>query len=206
MLTSGLTGSSRTGSSFLTRYVSLCADQRLVFVANLSLQMHLHGHDFAILGSGTGTFDAASDTGSLNFKDPMRRDVVQLIGQGWTVIAFKTDNPGAWLLHCHIAWHVSGGLSLQFLERPSDIPNLFGSTVKGAAYTKTCDNWKKYAATSIYKQTDSGLKRRELAGDVDMDMIALDEFPERRRSEVAAKAHLDKHVKRQVSHWGTHAA
>lgn len=36
---------------------------------------------------------------------------------GWLVLAFETDNPGAWLMHCHIAWHVSEGLAVQFLER-----------------------------------------------------------------------------------------
>jgi len=172
-------------------------------IANLSLQMHLHGHDFAILGQGTGVFSGS--TSNLNFKDPMRRDVVQLVAQGWTVIAFKTDNPGAWLLHCHIAWHVSGGLSLQFLERPADIPALLGPTVKGADYTKTCNNWKKYAATSVFKQTDSGLKRREIVGDVEMEMELMEVFPERRSEEVVNKAHLDKHVRRHANHWGTQA-
>ena len=158
----------------------------------------------AILGQGTGVFNGNS--GSLNFKDPMRRDVVQLVAQGWTVIAFKTDNPGAWLMHCHIAWHVSGGLSLQYLERPDDIPGLFGSVVQGADYAKTCNNWKKYASGSVYKQSDSGLKKREVVGDVQLEMEALETFPERRSAEGAVRAHLVKHVRRQVSHWGTQAA
>jgi hypothetical protein len=54
--------------------------------------MHLHGHDFWILGQGTGTFDGT--TADLTLTNPPRRDVVQLPGQGYTVIAFKTDNPG----------------------------------------------------------------------------------------------------------------
>lgn len=54
--------------------------------------MHLHGHDFWILGQGTGTYDGT--TADLTLTNPPRRDVVQLPGQGYTVIAFKTDNPG----------------------------------------------------------------------------------------------------------------
>jgi FtsP/CotA-like multicopper oxidase with cupredoxin domain len=28
--------------------------------------------------------------------------VAMLPGGGWLVIGFITDNPGAWLMHCHI--------------------------------------------------------------------------------------------------------
>jgi FtsP/CotA-like multicopper oxidase with cupredoxin domain len=54
--------------------------------------MHLHGHDFWIIGQGSGTYDA--DTAVLQLTDAPRRDVVQLPGSGYAVIAFKTDNPG----------------------------------------------------------------------------------------------------------------
>lgn len=54
--------------------------------------MHLHGHDFWILGQGTGTYD--SSTASLTLTNAPRRDVVQLPGAGYVVIAFYTDNPG----------------------------------------------------------------------------------------------------------------
>lgn len=62
---------------------------------------HLHGHDFYILGWGTSAWtDADRDT--LNYHNPVRRDVAMLPTNGWLAIAFKTDNPGAWLMHCHI--------------------------------------------------------------------------------------------------------
>lgn len=54
--------------------------------------MHLHGHDFWVLGQGTGTYD--STTASLTLTNAPRRDVVQLPGAGYVVIAFYTDNPG----------------------------------------------------------------------------------------------------------------
>jgi Multicopper oxidase len=80
-----------------------------------------------------------------------------LTGSGWTVIAFVTDNPGAWLMHCHIGWHVGAGLSLQFLERKSEIlPTLD----IGSDFAQTCNNWDQYwDGTHAYNKTDSGLRR-----------------------------------------------
>jgi len=66
----------------------------------------------------------------------------------------STDNPGAWLFHCHIAWHVSQGLSIQFLERVQDIPR----TVPLNSIRPNCDAWERYYATSPFKQFDSGLR------------------------------------------------
>ena len=117
--------------------------------------MHLHGHDFALLGQGPGTFSAADDTAGLNFDNPTRRDTAMLIENGWTAIAFKTDNPGAWLLHCHIGWHLGGGLSIQFIERQSEILD----TLKiGPGFKQQCDKFAAYAsANPFYKKSDSGL-------------------------------------------------
>ena len=63
--------------------------------------IHLHGHDFVILASGNHTFDPAKD--KLNFDNPPRRDVALLPVTGFLLIAFQIDNPGTWLMHCHIA-------------------------------------------------------------------------------------------------------
>lgn len=54
--------------------------------------MHLHGHDFWVLGSGSGKFDAA--TAELKTVGVPRRDVVLLPASGWVAFAFLTDNPG----------------------------------------------------------------------------------------------------------------
>jgi FtsP/CotA-like multicopper oxidase with cupredoxin domain len=58
--------------------------------------IHLHGHDFHVLAQGTGTYD---DTVALNLVNPPRRDVALLPLSGYLVLAFETDNPGAWLMH-----------------------------------------------------------------------------------------------------------
>lgn len=72
---------------------------------------------------------------------------------GYLVLGFITDNPGAWLMHCHIAWHVGEGLAVQFLERAADIPTTMDLTVVQPA----CDAWDTWYAASPYKKNDSGL-------------------------------------------------
>lgn len=71
-------------------------------VVNLAHPMHLHGHDFYVLGTGQGTFDVNNDPQKLLYVNPPRRDTKILPAGGWLAIAFQTDNPGAWLFHCHI--------------------------------------------------------------------------------------------------------
>ncbi|RVD89195.1 uncharacterized protein DFL_000211 [Arthrobotrys flagrans] len=82
--------------------------------------IHLHGHDFVVLRQESDPYDPSQNY-SLNLNNPARRDVILLPKNGFIVIAFRLDNPGTWLIHCHIAWHASAGLALQFIERFDDI-------------------------------------------------------------------------------------
>lgn len=119
--------------------------------------IHLHGHDSYVLGQGTGTFNVATHLSQLRFNNPPRRDVVYLPPGGWLVIAYPTDNPGAWLMHCHIAFHVSMGLSVQFLERKAQIP----LPAPNSEWYNTCTNWTNYQRNRpVYPQDDSGLRKR----------------------------------------------
>lgn len=128
--------------------------------------LHLHGHDFSVLGQGDGVF-TSSQVDSLNFDNPPRRDTAMLAGAttpqstaGYTVIGFQTDNPGAWLMHCHIAWHVDGGLALQWIERPDDMK----SYAAASDFKNECDAYAAYEAKSpAFRKTSgqSGLRRRE---------------------------------------------
>ncbi|KAJ9156302.1 Multicopper oxidase, type 2 [Pleurostoma richardsiae] len=113
--------------------------------------MHMHGHDFWVLGQGDGTFDAT--TANLTVTNPPRRDTVMLPGDGYVVIAFYTDNPGAWLMHCHIAWHTTEGLAIQILERESEIPALIDASVLNS----TCETWDYTSTEDDILQTDSGI-------------------------------------------------
>ena len=64
--------------------------------------IHLHGHDFVILGQGSTTYDVATTPKTFNYNNPPRRDVALLPQNGYLAIAFRPDNPGVWLVHCHI--------------------------------------------------------------------------------------------------------
>lgn len=62
-----------------------------------------------VLAQNQSLFDPKESFAYFNFENPPRRDVVLLPEQGYIAIAMRADNPGAWLIHCHIAWHSSGG-------------------------------------------------------------------------------------------------
>jgi hypothetical protein len=68
-------------------------------------------------------------------------------------LSYQINNPGAWIMHCHIGWHVSQGLSVQFLELKDKI-----STAMHLDQVKpTCDAWRAYLPTAKYPKIDSGL-------------------------------------------------
>jgi hypothetical protein len=37
---------------------------------------------------------------------------VQIPSRGYAVLRFKADNPGVWLLHCHVLWHSVTGMAM----------------------------------------------------------------------------------------------
>lgn len=118
----------------------------------LSHPIHMHGHDFWVIAQDTGMFDI--NTTPLTLTNPPRRDVATLPGNGYLAMAYKKDNPGSWLLHCHIAWHASQGLSMQFVESQADIAVEMTDV---DVFTQTCNNWVTFEETNLYEQDDSGI-------------------------------------------------
>lgn len=51
----------------------------------------------------------------------MRRDTVVLRPSGYLVLRFQSNNPGVWLFHCHIEWHVDQGLIATMIEAPLEL-------------------------------------------------------------------------------------
>lgn len=113
--------------------------------------IHQHGHDFFILAQGSGTYD--SDSVTLNLDNPPRRDTAVLPASGYLVLAFETDNPGVWLMHCHIGWHTSEGFAIQFVERYSEIAGL----IDYDSLEATCSAWETYAEENSVDVDDSGV-------------------------------------------------
>ena len=83
--------------------------------------------------------------------------MVTLAAGGYLVLAFGTDNPGSWLMHCHVAWHASEGLAVQFVEREGEIGGLI--EVEGEKeFDRRCEAWREYDGDKVvYQQADSGI-------------------------------------------------
>jgi Multicopper oxidase len=58
------------------------------------------------------------------------------------------------MIHCHIAWHVSEGLAMQFVERLNEIPGGVGVT---SQWNQNCQAWQNYQSTYTPEQIDSGI-------------------------------------------------
>ncbi|XP_004491004.1 laccase-5 [Cicer arietinum] len=77
--------------------------------------IHLHGYDFYIVAEGFGNFDSKKDASKFNLVDPPMRNTVAVPANGWAVIRFVADNPGVWILHCHLDVHIAWGLATVLL-------------------------------------------------------------------------------------------
>ena len=55
---------------------------------------HLHGHNFYVIGTGFGNFNASIDPQNFNLKDPPSRYTVGVPAGGWVAIRFIANNPG----------------------------------------------------------------------------------------------------------------
>ncbi|XP_021846105.2 laccase-3 [Spinacia oleracea] len=77
--------------------------------------MHLHGYHFFVVGTGKGNFNPTTDPARFNLVDPPARNTVGTTPGGWVAIRFVADNPGVWLMHCHLDVHIGWGLAMVFL-------------------------------------------------------------------------------------------
>ncbi|XP_057509957.1 laccase-12-like [Actinidia eriantha] len=96
--------------------------------------IHLHGYDFYIVAEGFGNFNPKADSKKFNLIDPPMRNTASVPVGGWTVIRFVADNPGVWIMHCHLDVHITWGLAMAFIVEngvgelqslqppPSDLP------------------------------------------------------------------------------------
>ncbi|WP_170972245.1 multicopper oxidase family protein [Bacillus yapensis] len=62
--------------------------------------MHLHGHFFQVLSKNGKPVEGS----------PVVKDTINLKSGDEYVVAFKADNPGNWLFHCHDLHHATAGM------------------------------------------------------------------------------------------------
>ncbi|KAL4785873.1 multicopper oxidase-domain-containing protein [Aspergillus varians] len=89
--------------------------------------IHKHSNKFFVIGQGEGKWNYSSVAEaiqhipeSFNLKVPQIRDSFATpptgTGPAWLAIRYHVINPGAFLLHCHIQAHQSGGMALALLD------------------------------------------------------------------------------------------
>ncbi|KAJ5035930.1 hypothetical protein NUH16_003793 [Penicillium rubens] len=89
--------------------------------------IHKHSNKHFIIGQGNGTFTWNSVAeavqavpGNFNLQTPQYRDTFHTLpavtGLTWTVLRYHVINPGAFIMHCHIQVHQSGGMVLAMLD------------------------------------------------------------------------------------------
>lgn len=92
---------------------------------------HLHGHEFQVVSRSVGyeSYNYTPYNSSLSNREaesvmsmiPMRRDTAHVLPNGNMVIRFVANNPGVWIFHCHLEWHLEQGLAMLFIEAPKEI-------------------------------------------------------------------------------------
>ncbi|KAL5352487.1 ferroxidase fet3 [Pseudogymnoascus australis] len=125
-LTSGTTATNPTIYGQYTHPFVLTHHQTIDLIINNNdpgkHPFHLHGHAFQAIwrsAEDAGPFDATRDTAFPPI--PMRRDTLMVRPNGNMVLRFRADNPGVWLFHCHIEWHVDSGLIATIVEAPLEM-------------------------------------------------------------------------------------
>ncbi|KAI8881105.1 multicopper oxidase [Backusella circina FSU 941] len=79
---------------------------------------HLHGHVFQMVAKGDGVFDGNRSAVEWINNNPSQRDTIRVDAEGYAIIRFRADNPGVWIFHCHIDWHLESGLAAIFVSSP----------------------------------------------------------------------------------------
>ncbi|KAJ3066776.1 ferroxidase fet3 [Podochytrium sp. JEL0797] len=60
---------------------------------------------------------------------------------GYTIIRFTADNPGIWLMHCHISWHMAAGLAVTFVESVEQLGNTIQKPVQTESTCRKFNQW-----------------------------------------------------------------
>ena len=94
--------------------------------------IHKHANKFYMIGAGVGDFnftntaDAVTAGYPINVVNPPYVDgFTSIPAEGnntWMIFRYQVNTPGAWLLHCHIQSHFSGGMAVAILDAVDAFP------------------------------------------------------------------------------------
>lgn len=102
--------------------VELSYNEHVIFIINnfvtITHPLHIHGHDFYVLGSGPDVnvsgvtpFDISKDWQTFDLESPPIRDTFRVPRHSWVAVGFIANNPGSWLIHCHITFDMESGMA-----------------------------------------------------------------------------------------------
>jgi len=95
--------------------------------------IHKHANKFFVIGAGTGDFnyttvaEAQSAGVEFNLDNPPLVDgytSTEAEGTAWMVFRYQANTPGAWLLHCHVQSHLTGGMAVAILDAVDQFPSV----------------------------------------------------------------------------------
>lgn len=98
--------------------------------------IHLHGMAFQVIDMGTREQYESGQTAFANATHlPVVKDTVTLPSGGFLRIRFKACNPGYWLFHCHLEYHMDPGMmAILIVGNRTD-------TLSPPAHFPTCGNF-----------------------------------------------------------------
>ncbi|XP_015120774.1 L-ascorbate oxidase-like [Diachasma alloeum] len=123
---------------------------------NVNHPFHLHGTAFRVIAMGQIGENVTVDeikkldaTGQIKrqLENTPLKDTVTVPRGGYTIIRFYADNPGYWLFHCHIEFHMEMGMAVIFKvgehEEMLPVPDNFPA----------CGDWKPMSPPEIFPKS-----------------------------------------------------
>lgn len=83
----------------------------------------------------------------LELQNPPRKDTLIIPSGGYAVIRIRADNPGLWIMHCHIELHAADGMAMLLNESFEKLP-------KTPKHFPTCGDFKIEEEEEIYVATE----------------------------------------------------
>ncbi|CAH1432230.1 unnamed protein product [Lactuca virosa] len=87
----------------------------LIGYTQVNHPVHLHGYNFFVLAQGFGNYDPVKDRKKFNLVNPQQRNTIGVPVGGWVVMRFRANNPGVWIMHCHLDVHLGLGFATAFV-------------------------------------------------------------------------------------------
>ncbi|XP_012286272.1 laccase-4 isoform X2 [Orussus abietinus] len=137
-------------------------DKGFTFDANHPF--HLHGHSFRVVSMArVGKNVTVEEVKNLDKRGLIHRklkrapikDTVTVPDGGYTILRFHANNPGYWIFHCHIEFHVELGMALifkigeheEFPPVPRDFPKC-GNWLPSGRPEITGELWSKFLTST----------------------------------------------------------